>query len=148
MGLFRFFRLTNISVSHSGSYFNWIRLQKKKSKLPLKTDCFTSSDKSSGVYYASIDYACARDAVVCVITVGSQSPEDQQPADLDHNLKIFKDIIPNVCKYAPSSVLLILSNPGTFCYSITVNYKIKLHECDILIFHIDRRCVCTKLSGK
>nr|XP_012230468.1 PREDICTED: L-lactate dehydrogenase A chain-like [Linepithema humile] len=58
------------------------------------------------------DYACARDAAVCVITVGSQSQEDQQSADyLEHNLKIFKDIIPNVCKYAPNSVLLILSKP-------------------------------------
>ncbi|CAL1680718.1 unnamed protein product [Lasius platythorax] len=58
------------------------------------------------------DYACARDAAVCVITVGSQSYEDQQSADyLEHNLKIFKDIIPNVSKYAPNSVLLILSKP-------------------------------------
>ncbi|EFN62193.1 L-lactate dehydrogenase A-like 6A [Camponotus floridanus] len=58
------------------------------------------------------DYACARDAAVCVVTVGSQSHEDQQPADyLEHNLKIFKDIIPNVSKYAPNSVLLILSKP-------------------------------------
>ncbi|XP_020290515.1 uncharacterized protein LOC109858050 [Pseudomyrmex gracilis] len=58
------------------------------------------------------DYSCARDAAVCVITVGSQSQEDQQPANyLDHNLKIFKDVIPNVCKFAPNSVLLILSKP-------------------------------------
>lgn len=72
------------------------------------------NDKSSSVYYAPIDYAYARDAAVCVITVGSQSREDQQPADyLEHNLKIFKDVIPNVSKYAPNSVLLILSKPGT-----------------------------------
>lgn len=72
------------------------------------------SDKSSNVYYAPIDYACARDAAVCVITVGSQSREDLRPADyLEHNLKIFKDVIPNVSKYAPNSVLLILSKPGT-----------------------------------
>ncbi|EZA51478.1 L-lactate dehydrogenase [Ooceraea biroi] len=58
------------------------------------------------------DYVCARNAAICVITVGSQSDEDQEPADyLEHNLKIFKDIIPNVCKYAPCSVLLILSKP-------------------------------------
>ncbi|XP_077260685.1 L-lactate dehydrogenase A-like 6A [Temnothorax americanus] len=58
------------------------------------------------------DYACARDAAVCVITVESQSREDQQLADyLEHNLKIFKDVIPNVSKYAPNSVLLILSKP-------------------------------------
>jgi len=58
--------------------------------------------------------SCARDAAVCVITVGSQSREDQKPSDyLEHNLKIFKDVIPNVSKYAPNSVLLILSKPGT-----------------------------------
>ncbi|KYN11998.1 L-lactate dehydrogenase [Trachymyrmex cornetzi] len=64
------------------------------------------------MYYAPIDYACARDAAVCVITVGSQSREDLRPADyLEHNLKIFKDVVPNVSKYAPNSVLLILSKP-------------------------------------
>lgn len=79
------------------------------------------NDKSSSVYYAPIDYACARDAAVCVITVGSQSREDQQPADyLEHNLKIFKDVIPNVSKYAPNSVLLVLSKPGT--HLITTMY--------------------------
>ncbi|KYM84495.1 L-lactate dehydrogenase A-like 6A [Atta colombica] len=58
------------------------------------------------------DYACARDAMVCVITVGSQSREDLRSADyLEHNLKIFKDVIPNVSKYAPNSILLILSKP-------------------------------------
>ncbi|KYN42071.1 L-lactate dehydrogenase A-like 6A [Trachymyrmex septentrionalis] len=58
------------------------------------------------------DYVCARDAAVCVITVGSQSREDLRPADyLEQNLKIFKDVIPNVSKYAPNSVLLILSKP-------------------------------------
>jgi len=66
------------------------------------------------MYYAPTDYACARDAMVCVITVGSQSREDLRSADyLEHNLKIFKDVIPNVSKYAPNSILLILSKPGT-----------------------------------
>lgn len=96
---------------------------KKKYKISLvsilhKTNCFALNDESFSIYYTSIDYACARDAAVCVVTVGSQSHEDQQPADyLEHNLKIFKDIIPNVSKYAPNSVLLILSKPGTcHCY--------------------------------
>jgi len=84
-----------------------------------KSDHFTIVERYSTLYYASIDYSSARDAAVCVITVGSQSPEDQESnAYLEQNLKIFKDIIPNVCKFAPNSVLLILSKPGRSCYRI------------------------------
>lgn len=95
-------------------FFAYEKNIKSFSSILHKTNCFALNDESFSIYYTSIDYACARDAAVCVVTVGSQSHEDQQPADyLEHNLKIFKDIIPNVSKYAPNSVLLILSKPGT-----------------------------------
>lgn len=97
-------------------FVDWTRSPERPASheiiLPFRFLCHVSFN----VHFASIDFTCARDAAVCVITVGSQSREDQAPADyLEHNLKIFKDIIPNVCKYAPNSILLILSKPGTVC---------------------------------
>lgn len=111
-----FFFLLYFFISSVLSLFTSSLLHPFLSSLLSSVVSFLLIDKSSRVHYASIDYACARDAMVCVITIGSQSYEDQQPADyLDHNLKMFKDVIPNVCKYAPNSVLLILSKPGTSC---------------------------------
>lgn len=58
------------------------------------------------------DYSSARDAAVCVVTIGDKTREEQQQAGLlEQNLNRFKTLIPNVCKYAPNSVLLIASAP-------------------------------------
>ncbi|XP_034191237.1 L-lactate dehydrogenase A-like 6A [Osmia lignaria lignaria] len=55
------------------------------------------------------DYSLAREAAVCVITVGDKSTNEE--ASLEQNLNVFKEVIPNVCKYAPNSVLLIVTSP-------------------------------------
>ncbi|KAG7187663.1 hypothetical protein KM043_016720 [Ampulex compressa] len=58
------------------------------------------------------DFSLARDAAVCVITVGDKSQTVQEStALLENNLNIFKTVVPNVCKYAPNSVLLIVTTP-------------------------------------
>ncbi|CAK9829277.1 L-lactate dehydrogenase A-like 6A [Anthophora retusa] len=58
------------------------------------------------------DYSLARDATVCVITVGDKVTNRQDSSEtLKENLNIFRDMIPNVCKYAPNSVLLIITAP-------------------------------------
>ncbi|XP_017881354.1 L-lactate dehydrogenase A-like 6A [Ceratina calcarata] len=58
------------------------------------------------------DYSMARDATVCVITVGDRSTADEDPTSLlEQNLTIFRDVIPKVCKYAPNSILLIVTAP-------------------------------------
>ncbi|KAK2585737.1 hypothetical protein KPH14_010348 [Odynerus spinipes] len=58
------------------------------------------------------DYASARDAAVCVITLGDKTQANQDPAQLlENNLNTFKVVVPNVSKYAPNSVLLIVTSP-------------------------------------
>ncbi|KZC04888.1 PREDICTED: L-lactate dehydrogenase A-like 6A [Dufourea novaeangliae] len=58
------------------------------------------------------DYSMARDATVCVFTVGDRSTNNQENGSLlERNFEIFKDVVPNVCKYAPNSVLLIVTTP-------------------------------------
>lgn len=71
-----------------------------------------------GISTVSPDYSLARDATVCVITIGDRSTNEQDPSTLlEQNLNIFKDVIPKVCKYAPNSILLIVTAPGTFPFS-------------------------------
>ncbi|XP_044014446.1 L-lactate dehydrogenase B chain-like [Aphidius gifuensis] len=58
------------------------------------------------------DYSAARDAAVCVITTGGKQHDDQQQSTLlNQNFDLFKYIIPNVCKYAPNCILIIVSKP-------------------------------------
>ncbi|CAD1479790.1 unnamed protein product [Heterotrigona itama] len=57
------------------------------------------------------DYSMAREATVCVITVGDKATSEDDGSLLDNNLTIFKDVIPKVCKYAPNSILLIVTAP-------------------------------------
>lgn len=59
------------------------------------------------------DYSAARDAVVCVVTAGETQQYNQDDEDvLRKNFEIFKSLIPNVCKFAPNSILVIVSSPG------------------------------------
>ncbi|XP_031827850.1 L-lactate dehydrogenase A-like 6A [Nomia melanderi] len=58
------------------------------------------------------DYSMARDATVCVFTIGDKNTnEPEEASPLERNFEIFKEIIPNVCKFAPNSVLLIVTTP-------------------------------------
>ncbi|KAK0081819.1 hypothetical protein PV325_011524 [Microctonus aethiopoides] len=58
------------------------------------------------------DYSAARDAVVCVVTAGETQQYNQDDEDvLRKNFEIFKSLIPNVCKFAPNSILVIVSSP-------------------------------------
>ncbi|XP_008551639.1 L-lactate dehydrogenase A-like 6A [Microplitis demolitor] len=62
--------------------------------------------------YGTKDYSEARDAAVCVIAAGAkQQPEQTREDMLRKNLDIFKTLVPNVCKFAPNSVLVIVSSP-------------------------------------
>lgn len=58
----------------------------------------------------------ARGATVCVFTIGDKNTnEPEEASPLERNFEIFKEIIPNVCKFAPNSVLLIVTTPGINC---------------------------------
>ncbi|XP_046413386.1 L-lactate dehydrogenase A-like 6A [Neodiprion virginianus] len=58
------------------------------------------------------DYSFARDAAVCVFTAGTQVEKDQdQHSMLEPNIEIFKVAVPNVCKYAPNSIIVIVTSP-------------------------------------
>ncbi|XP_048515538.1 L-lactate dehydrogenase A-like 6A isoform X5 [Athalia rosae] len=58
------------------------------------------------------DFGSARDAAVCVFTAGRKAEKGQDPKELlEPNLEIYKSAVTNVCKYAPNSVLVIVTSP-------------------------------------
>lgn len=58
------------------------------------------------------EYADIRDSDLVVVTAGKKQSPGQTRADLvKDNVEIYKKIIPEVIKYAPAAVLLVVTNP-------------------------------------
>lgn len=61
---------------------------------------------------AGKDYELSANSKLVVITAGARQQEGESRLNLvQRNVNIFKFIIPNVVKYSPDSILLIVSNP-------------------------------------
>lgn len=57
-------------------------------------------------------YECCEGADVVVVTVGAaQKPGESRLELTRRNVEIFREVIPQVSRYAPASVLVIVSNP-------------------------------------
>lgn len=52
---------------------------------------------------------------MCIVTAGARQKEGESRLDLvQRNTDIFKGIIPQLVKYSPNTILLIVSNPGLY----------------------------------
>jgi L-lactate dehydrogenase len=61
---------------------------------------------------STIDYADLADSDVVIYTAGAaQEPGESRLALADKNIKILSGILPNIIKYAPDSILLLVTNP-------------------------------------
>lgn len=62
--------------------------------------------------HASTDYAVSKGSKICVVTAGARQNEGETRLQLvQKNVAIFKHIIPNLVKYSPDTILVIVSNP-------------------------------------
>jgi L-lactate dehydrogenase len=69
------------------------------------------------------DYIDTKDSDIVIITAGaSQKPGETRLDLISKNLTIFKSIIPEIVKYNPNSILLVVSNPVDILTYLT--YKI------------------------
>lgn len=61
---------------------------------------------------ASTDYSVSKGSKICVVTAGARQNEGESRLSLvQRNVEIFKHIIPNLIKYSPDTILVIVSNP-------------------------------------
>lgn len=59
------------------------------------------------------DYSVTAHSKLVVITAGARQQEGESRLNLvQRNVNIFKFIIPNIVKYSPNAILLVVSNPG------------------------------------
>ena len=69
------------------------------------------------------EYADTKDSDIVIITAGiGQKPGETRLDCISKNLKIFKSIVPEVVKFSPNSILLVVSNPVDILTYIT--YKL------------------------
>ncbi len=58
------------------------------------------------------DYPDIKDSDLVVITIGKKQAPGQTRIDLaKDNVKLYREVIPEIVKYAPSAILLVVSNP-------------------------------------
>jgi L-lactate dehydrogenase len=86
-------------------------------------------DLSHGVPFVSPiditagDYCDTKDSDIVIITAGiGQKPGESRLDVIDKNLAVFKTIVPEIVKYSPNSILLVVSNPVDILSYIT--YKL------------------------
>jgi len=61
---------------------------------------------------ANTDYAVTAGSDICVITAGARQRDGESRLDLvERNLHLFKSIVPQLTKYSPDTILLVVSNP-------------------------------------
>lgn len=61
---------------------------------------------------ASTDYAITAGSRICIVTAGARQREGETRLDLvQRNTDIIKGIIPELVRYSPNTILLIVSNP-------------------------------------
>ncbi|KAL3318575.1 hypothetical protein Ciccas_002761 [Cichlidogyrus casuarinus] len=59
------------------------------------------------------DYADSKDSNIVVISAGARQEEGESRLNLvQRNVDIFKKIIPQIVKYSPNCILVVVSNPG------------------------------------
>jgi len=64
------------------------------------------------VIKASTDYSVTAESDICVITAGVRQREGESRLDLvGRNVQVFKSIVPQLIKYSPNTILLVVSNP-------------------------------------
>lgn len=62
--------------------------------------------------HASTDYSITAGSSVCIITAGCRQKEGESRLDLvQRNTDVLKDIVLNLIKHSPDTILLIVSNP-------------------------------------
>ena len=62
--------------------------------------------------HADSDYGVSKGSKFCVITAGARQNEGETRLDLvQKNVGIFKGIVPNLVKYSPDTIIVVVSNP-------------------------------------
>lgn len=102
------FSLVMTSVAHK-----IVLIDSNKAKADAEAeDISHAAPFASAAKVVSGTYADLKDSDIVIITAGANQKPDESRTDLlARNVKIFEDVIPQIAKYAPKSILIIATNP-------------------------------------
>lgn len=102
----------SILTSHVSSDVVLIDVMEDKLKGEMLDLQHGSSFLKNARINASMDYAATANSSICIVTAGARQREGETRLNLvQRNTDIFKGIIPQLVKYSPNTILLIVSNP-------------------------------------
>ena len=59
------------------------------------------------------DYAVTAKSAICIVTAGARQIDGETRLDLvQRNVNLYKAIIPQLVKYSPNTIIVVVSNPG------------------------------------
>lgn len=83
-------------------------------------DIVHAASLSSAMRVSAGDYAALKDAAVVVISAGvNQKPGESRLDLLSRNVQIFRQIVPEVVRYAAQAVVLVATNPVDIMTQVT-----------------------------
>lgn len=72
-----------------------------------------------------LDFALSEGSKVCVITAGVRQREGESRLSLvERNTDIFRGIVSKLVEYSPNTILLVVSNPGSFSLDFWFSFSI------------------------
>lgn len=101
--------------------------------------------------FSPLDYSVTANSRIVVVTAGVRQQEGESRLNLvQRNVSIFKHIIPQIVRYSPNCILIVVSNPGTHTHThyhtshtlfAFITHSFSAHKVDVLTY------VTWKLSG-
>lgn len=96
-----------------------------KKALAEATDIAHAAPFAGAAKIKAGNYEDLSDSDVVIITAGANQKQGETRIDLlERNVKIFEDVIPQIKKYAPNSILIVTTNPA----DIMTDVALKLSE--------------------
>lgn len=104
---------TRISLPEDTQDHSWQRLEVTETALIWCSGTVLPHNMTTFSFYLWLDYSVTANSKVVVVTAGARQQEGESRLNLvQRNVNIFKFIIPNIVKYSPNCILMVVSNPG------------------------------------
>lgn len=98
------------------------------------------------------DYSVTANSKIVVVTAGVRQQEGESRLNLvQRNVNVFKFIIPQIVKYSPDCIIIVVSNPGITTMPWLRSTSVKLNVwvfCFILFFELKRNLFLVSTSQK
>ncbi len=89
------------------------QLKSESPKVTVELCPFNHYDTSTPLHPCLSDYSVTANSRIVVVTAGVRQQEGESRLNLvQRNVNIFKHIVPQIVRYSPDCIIIVVSNPG------------------------------------